>query len=64
MKYFYADESCTICSEGKEGDLFFVLVQGSCDVLVPMLKTANPADYYEADENSILYKKTKGQLAK
>lgn len=51
MKYFYADESCTICSEGEEGDLFFVLVQGSCDVLVPMLKTANPADYYEADEN-------------
>jgi len=47
MKYNKAEICSKLFEAGDEGDLFYILVNGACDVLIPVLKSKlNPDEYY------------------
>ncbi len=46
LRYSHANEGHTIFQAGDPGDLFYILVDGTCDVMVPILQlNLQPADY-------------------
>ena len=47
MRYHKVDMCSKLFEAGDEGDLFYILVNGMCDVLIPVLKSKlNPEDFY------------------
>jgi CRP-like cAMP-binding protein len=47
MRYYRADICTRLFEAGDEGDLFYILVNGACDVLIPILKSnLNPEEFY------------------
>lgn len=47
MRYHRADICTRLFEAGDEGDLFYILVNGACDVLIPILKSnLNPEEFY------------------
>lgn len=58
LKYLRVSKGETVFQAGDKGDLFYIVIQGSCDVFVPLLEhNLNPANYVEEQANGSVVQK-------